>query len=743
MATGSAPSSAAGGAPTAGGRAINDAGASGRSPGYRYDLDGLRGVAIALVVVFHVFVGRVSGGVDVFLFLSGFFFVGSQLRRLERPGASLNPWWPLWRTLRRLVPALILTLAATVAGVVLVARHLLGTDLAEQVAASAGYAQNWVLYAQDREYAAASGDASPLQHLWSMAVQGQFYLLIIGLTVGLAALRRLASKWDGGGWRLSGPAIGIIAAASLASFVYAAILVGVDQPLNYYSTFTRFWELGLGALLAVGMGRARLSGIAGAVVSAVGLALVVVSGLVVDGAATFPGPAALVPVGGAALVVLGSGPANRLLAARPLARLGGMAYSLYLWHWPLLIVSLAALGLDEPNLGLGVVVVAASLGLAWLTERFVERPLRQRARPPKAGERRAATAAVGLRAQPAARGRAAGGVAVAAGLVAALATPVGWHGVVANELDDDLDPVAYPGALALYGAPVEPLPPKPDYPVLSSSQGMSWDDGCMGKGHEDTDRLPRKWRGPDWVDCVYGDPDAETTVVALGGSHTDHWLGALDPLGKEHGFRVFAVLREQCPSFVTDYEGVYADGCEEFNETVLGEVEELRPDLVFTTATRPLGAPPGPIEGVPASYVTLWNWLLERGIPAVAVRDTPWFQDEEGNPWSSSACVEAGGGIEGCSIPAEDFYLEENPAALLGEIEGFTVVDPEPWFCPDGTCLPVIGNRYVYVDPNHVARHYAASLAPMLWESLGPALEEAQDPGIAGRMRAEPRLELR
>ena len=183
MATGSAPSSAAGGAPTAGGRAINDAGASGRSPGYRYDLDGLRGVAIALVVVFHVFVGRVSGGVDVFLFLSGFFFVGSQLRRLERPGASLNPWWPLWRTLRRLVPALILTLAATVAGVALVARHLLGTDLAEQVAASAGYAQNWVLYAQDREYAAASGDASPLQHLWSMAVQGQFYLLVIALTV--------------------------------------------------------------------------------------------------------------------------------------------------------------------------------------------------------------------------------------------------------------------------------------------------------------------------------------------------------------------------------------------------------------------------------------------------------------------------------------------------------------------------------------------------------------------------------
>ena len=81
---------------------------------YRYDLDGLRGIAIALVVLYHVFVGRVSGGVDVFLLLSGYFFLGSQLRYAARPNASLNPWWPIWRTLRRLVPSLVLVILSLI-----------------------------------------------------------------------------------------------------------------------------------------------------------------------------------------------------------------------------------------------------------------------------------------------------------------------------------------------------------------------------------------------------------------------------------------------------------------------------------------------------------------------------------------------------------------------------------------------------------------------------------------------------
>ena len=105
-------------------------------PSYRYDLDGLRGLAIALVVFFHVFIGRVSGGVDVFLLLSGYFFLGSQLRYAARDDASLNPWWPMWRTIRRLVPALALVIGVTAVLVLIATPWLMNIEFAQQISAS-------------------------------------------------------------------------------------------------------------------------------------------------------------------------------------------------------------------------------------------------------------------------------------------------------------------------------------------------------------------------------------------------------------------------------------------------------------------------------------------------------------------------------------------------------------------------------------------------------------------------------
>lgn len=164
---------------------------------YRYDLDGLRGIAIALVVLYHVFVGRVSGGVDVFLLLSGYFFLGSQLRYAARPNASLNPWWPIWRTLRRLAPALVLVIGVSYVLVRVFTPKLMNTELTKQITATVFYYQNWELARQNADYAAASATTSPLQHMWSMAVQGQFYLMGIFFALGLAAFMRLRPKKSG------------------------------------------------------------------------------------------------------------------------------------------------------------------------------------------------------------------------------------------------------------------------------------------------------------------------------------------------------------------------------------------------------------------------------------------------------------------------------------------------------------------------------------------------------------------
>ena len=160
---------------------------------YRFDLDGLRGFSIMLVVVFHVFVGRVSGGVDVFLLLSGYFFMGAQLRYAMRPNPSLNPWWPFWRTARRLLPALAVVLAAVYAGIRYLTPQVMSQEIARQFKASVLYYQNYELSSQDAAYAAAGSQTSPLQHLWSMSVQGPVSYTHLTLPT---ILRSCRSRWS-------------------------------------------------------------------------------------------------------------------------------------------------------------------------------------------------------------------------------------------------------------------------------------------------------------------------------------------------------------------------------------------------------------------------------------------------------------------------------------------------------------------------------------------------------------------
>src|SRR3954468_6192038 len=157
---------------------------------YRHDLDGLRGIAIALVAVFHVWFGRVSGGVDVFLALSGFFFGGRLLRAALNPASSLSPAPELMRLVRRLVPALVVVLAASAVLTILVQPETRWETFADQSLASLGYYQNWELANTTSNYLRAGEAVSPLQHLWSMSVQGQFYISFLALVFGFAHLFR-------------------------------------------------------------------------------------------------------------------------------------------------------------------------------------------------------------------------------------------------------------------------------------------------------------------------------------------------------------------------------------------------------------------------------------------------------------------------------------------------------------------------------------------------------------------------
>src|SRR5271165_1331128 len=290
------------------------------------------------------------------------------------------------RLVRRLLPALVVVLAGCAVLTILVQPETRWETFADQSLASLGYYQNWELASTVADYLRAGEAVSPLQHIWSMSVQGQFYIAFLALIFGFALLfrRRLDD-------RLRTTFVLLLSALALASFVYAIFAHQANQATAYYNSFARAWELLLGVLAGALVPYIRWPMWLRTVIATVALAAVLSCGALIDGVKEFPGPWALVPVGAAVLFILAGAnrhadPStsdklplpNRLLATGPLVKLGTMAYSLYLWHWPLLIFWLAYTGHRHANFLEGTAVLLISGVLAHLTNRFVEEPLRYR-----------------------------------------------------------------------------------------------------------------------------------------------------------------------------------------------------------------------------------------------------------------------------------------------------------------------------------------------------------------------------
>ncbi|APT90533.1 hypothetical protein CSPHI_05220 [Corynebacterium sphenisci DSM 44792] len=690
----------------------------------RLDLDGLRGFAIALVVVFHVYVGRVSGGVDVFLLLSGFFFIGVLIRNADRPAASLNPWWPLWRTLRRLYPTLVTVTASCAALALLAAPQLRTVEMAEQLLASLLYLENLKLTRKAAEYGAAADDISPLQHLWSMSVQFHAYLLAILVVAALGWVTRRAGAAAGAVARAALP---LLTLGVAVSFGYACWLHDRDQVANYYSTVSRFWEIGLGGVLTLVLARhgTRIRALpdrAAGALAAAGLLLVAATGLVFDGAAEFPGPWTLAPVGGAALVIIAGGrpgAATSFLESRPVLFLGRVAYPLYLWHWPLLIITTNMVDSRRPGAVLGTAIITGSLVLAWATHRFVETPLLQRRGRPAVGEPVVAQALAGLRGHRPAQLRALAGVGVLAVAGICLAALPYSRAETARYAGVTPDPATHPGARAIVGAAPAGVAPFPPYLILAEDSDRVGRAGCIAGAEYPEDFIPTSTRSGD--PCVFGDPAGDRTMLLVGGSHTQQWFDALDAVAKRHGWRITVRIRHGCPAAVGEVPG-RRHKCRTWNARLLRHIRDTRPDLVVGTTTRP--RPDAVGDYTPRAYIGFFEELAELGIPFLGFRDNPWSRDAEFRNFESSRCVVAGGDPRSCG-PERALTLSDadSGARALSRYPGTLALDFSDILCPDGTCPAVIGNVWVYRDDDHLSPTFVRTLAPELDRRIGPFLD--------------------
>ena len=330
-----------------------------------------------------------------------------------------------------------------------------------------------------------------------------------------------------------------------------------------------------------------------------------------------------------------------------------MAYSLYLWHWPLLIFWLVYTGRPHASFLDGAGLLLVSVVLAYMTTRYVEKPLRYRA---------AATADIGLAVRIPLRTRlrrptiALGSVVALLGM-ALTATSFGWreHALVqrANAANLAAEPSPdYPGAHALLDNAEVPddIPMRPTVLEAQGDLPMSTEDGCIS----DFDNV-------GVINCMYGDKSANRTIALAGGSHAEHWITALDVLGQQHHFKVVTYLKMGCPLTTDLVPLVMGDNrpyprCHTWNQRVMKKLIVDHPDFVFTTATRPWNIKAGDV--MPGSYVGIWETLSRNNIPILAMRDTPWLV-RRGQPFFPSDCLADDGNAISCGIRRSDVLSDE------------------------------------------------------------------------------------
>ncbi|WP_051681785.1 acyltransferase family protein [Cellulomonas sp. HZM] len=669
--------------------------------GFRPDIQGLRAVAVLLVLAFHAGVTWLPGGfvgVDVFFVVSGFLITSMLVGEVTATGRlRLGRFYA--RRARRLLPAAATVLVAVALATMLWLPVTRWREIAGDVGATALYVVNWRLADRSVDYLAQGSAASPVQHFWSLAVEEQFYVVwpLVVLAVASWARRR--------GLRVGRPALGVAAVLVVGSLAWSVHLTASDPARAYFVTTTRAWELGLGALLAVGA--PVVAGLPARVLAAAGwagLALVAYAALRFTGSTPFPGAAALVPTVGTALVLAAGTGAHRGLSAlrlRALQPVGSASYSLYLWHWPAVVVATALWSGEDGSLPvpIGVAAVAASAVPAALAYRWVERPLHVSARL-RASVRRSALLGVACTCV---------GVLAAVALVAALPRSSSAAAPGAAVLAD--------GSWTGPDARTDLTAVAPALADATSDVADLYADGC----HQNS-------AGTAVVACTYGDAGSSTVVALVGDSHAAQWQPALRVVAEQHGWRLDTYTKGSCA--LADVQASLGDDpyttCSTWNRAVTAALVAHPPTVVVTTndAIEPMTSAGERATGGAAAELAAdglartWQRLTDAGSRVVAIADTPWVGIDvpecvatHQRSWATACTVDA------AAAERRSGTAQQEAAARA---TGVPVVDLTALVCPAGTCPAIIGEALVWRDAHHLTATYDRTLAPALAEQLVP-----------------------
>ncbi len=689
-------------------------------------------------------------GVDVFFVVSGFLITGLLLREHALTGRiDLGRFYS--RRMRRILPAALATVAVTVVLAAIFLAPLQVPGIAQDGAASALSIGNIRFAIQSTDYFADT-DVSPFRHFWSLGVEEQFYLVWPGLLI--VALGSLKSRLK----------VGILMAALLvASLGFAVWLTDVLEPWAFYSLPSRVWQLALGGLLAVGLATGRqLPGWLAAPISWLGLGALAAAFVLIDPASAYPGTWALLPAGGAAALIVAGGRGlgtAALLGWRPLRFVGRISYSLYLWHWPILVLPALAIGEPLPlEARLGLAALSIVVGaVSW---RFIEEPFWHgslstfRPRPVLATAVATAIAvavlAVGIGEDSLAQVRAAG---VEPGPGIAAASPSTRPGDRPSGSPSDGGTTApTSGATAsgngspapTSGAPSVPPPsgsgePTPTLASLEPGQPLAiptaepvahpWPlpaglQPPLAGARDDKERLIGdgcfgSLKGSDPKTCTFGNPNGAFTVALVGDSHASHWFPAVERIADANGWRLITFVKASCvfvdlPIFSPLLKREYTE-CEAWRPNVVERLIAEQPDLVIVSSDRWL-PPVNKIDEDPARQGEAMARLLRQIPGRIAIlADTPAAATDvpvclSAHPDDITRCA-----TSRLAAFGRQHLIRERTAA---QAAGATLVDLSDAVCPGDPCQAVVRGMIVYRDDHHLTATFATSLAGLLESRL-------------------------
>lgn len=699
-------------------------------------IDGLRGLAIALVVIFHVFIGRVSSGVDIFLFLGGMFLLRAQMKNVQNP-SGLTFFQSLIRLQRRIVPVLVVVVIIATLIALITYSPIDYKNLLHESAFSILYILNWRLIDQRQDYNAAGDGASIFQHLWSMSVQMQSYITImIVVFIAWKVCSRFSYQK-----KYSAIMYSLVGIISILSFLYASyMMMSGNQSEDYYSTFSRFWEIGSGALLGIVLSRIVVSHKIRWALSIVGIWMILAVGIFMDAVKYFPAFPALIPIVGAVMVLISgqthkgeeislknNGPIIVFLNSSFMSFVGKIAYTLYLWHWVILIFALQFFPEVEKSI-LGTVVIAISVVLAWGTHKIIEIPLRQKTKPPRGNVFSSEYVRSARLKSPSIV------YPISAFLIIGLASIIVISPVIFNQSAIVRERVnykkvenlggysyVYPGAEEFLSGKIPPngAPMNPDiYNSMKDMLPTSSIDGCFTKS-KSTNIIDKVL---EETGCAYGDTESPREMYVVGGSHSEQYMEALDVIGKEKGIKIIPIIKMGCPLYQNQgFGGKPFPECLKWSRNVEDWIIENPPsDGVFMISTRPEKFYGWGPEIVPGYYKAVFNRIGRSGIPIYAVRDNPWLITPETGPFNPRRCIVDGGDNKTCGQPAvNNIDMRENPAiSAYQDVPNVKNIDLSRAFIKDDWVYPVIGNVVVYRDQHHLTKQYVLTLTDELHRQM-------------------------